>query len=591
MPAPSNVDQSNKVYASLVDVLLDQGKITPEQADDIALEQVRTNKDPNRIIEEKKFVSETDLAKAKSIFYHVPFVDLGGVGASPEALSQVPDGTAKMYHIFPFALDRENGELSLAMADPLNLAAIEFVERKSNIKVKPFIAPQSEIEKAITERYAQSLSSEVSAALKESSITNQGNVLVAGQTDELIGSGEIVRDAPIAKIVETVLIFALKSGASDIHFEPMEDKTRVRYRIDGLLQEKLVLPKSVHEAVISRVKILSNLKIDEKRQPQDGRFTFRMGEQEVDLRVSTLPTVHGEKVVMRLLKKSEKVPTLTDLGMRGDALQRVQEAIQIPHGIILVTGPTGSGKTTTLYSILDKINMPEVNIITLEDPVEYQIEGVNQVQVNPQAGLTFASGLRSFLRQDPNIIMVGEIRDEETANLAIQASLTGHLVFSTIHTNSAAGALPRLLDMNVEPFLLASSLTLAMGQRVPRKVNPEMVEDYQPDETVLKDIEQVLGPAFERFLKERNISRDQVKLKKRKPDLPVSQSEYKGRTGIFEVLPVTEGISKMLLEKKSAAEIEKKAMEEGMLLMKQDGYLKALEGITTLEEVLRVAQI
>lgn len=591
MPATAPIDQSSKVYTSLVDVLVDQGKLSSAQADDIALEQVRSNKDPNRILEERHLVSETDLTQAKSIFYHVPYVTLNTIGASPEALAQVTDGTARMYQMLPFALDRPNGELSVAMADPLDLSAVEFVERKTGLKVTPYIAPPSEIEKAIAERYAQSLSNEVSAALKDTVITNQGNVLVAGQTDQQISAGEVVRDAPIAKIVETILTFALKSGASDVHIEAMEDKTRVRYRIDGLLQEKLVLPKSMHEAVVSRIKILSNLKIDEKRQPQDGRFTFRLGEQEVDLRVSTLPTVHGEKVVMRLLQKSEQVPTLTDLGMRGEALRHVQEAIQIPHGIILVTGPTGSGKTTTLYSILDKINRPEVNIVTLEDPVEYQMEGVNQVQVNPQAGLTFVSGLRSFLRQDPNIIMVGEIRDEETANLAIQASLTGHLVFSTIHTNSAAGALPRLLDMNVEPFLLASSMTLAMGQRVPRKVNPEMVEDYHPEEAVIADLEATLGNHFTKYLEEHQLTRDKIMLKRKRSDLPPNQSEYRGRTGIFEVLPVTPQISKMILGKKSDAEIEQQAMQDGMLLMKQDGYLKALEGITTLEEVLRVAQI
>ena len=591
MPAPTLQDQSSKVYTSLVDVLVDQGKISTEQADDISLEQVRTNKDPNRILEDKHFVSEIDLAQAKSIFYHVPYIDLSTVGASPEALSQISDGTAKMYHMLPFALDRANGEISVAMADPLDLSAIEFVERKSGLQIVPYIAPATEIEKAVNERYAQSLSNEVTAALQDTVVTNQKNVLVAGQTDEQISAGEVVRDAPIAKIVETILTFALKSNASDVHIEAMEDKTRIRYRIDGLLQERLVLPKSVHEAVVSRIKILSNLKIDEKRQPQDGRFTFRMADREVDLRVSTLPTVHGEKVVMRLLQKSADVPTLTDLGMRGEALRHIQEAIHIPHGIILVTGPTGSGKTTTLYSILDKINRPEVNIVTLEDPVEYQMEGVNQVQVNPQAGLTFASGLRSFLRQDPNIIMVGEIRDEETANLAIQASLTGHLVFSTIHTSSASGALPRLLDMKAEPFLLASSMTLVMGQRVPRKVNPEKVEDYHPEEAVIKDIETTLGGHFTKYLQEHKLTRDTIMLKRKKADLPPNQSEYRGRTGSYEVLPITPVISKMILEKQSAAEIEKQATKDGMLLMKQDGYLKALEGITTLEEVLRVAQI
>lgn len=578
-------------FTSLVDVLLSQGKISQVQADDVALEQVRSNKDPNRIVEERKLVSETDLAMAKSVFYDIPFVDLTTIGASPEALAQVPDGTAKLYKILPFALDRANNELSVAMANPLDLSAIEFVERKTGLRLLPHIAPLTEVEKAIRERYAQSLSNEVSAALQESTVTQTGNVLVAGQADQEFDSREIVRDAPIAKIVETILTFALKSEASDVHIEALAERTRIRYRIDGILQEKLVLPKSVHDAVVSRIKILSNLKIDEKRQPQDGRFTFRLAEQEVDLRVSTLPTVHGEKIVMRLLKKTGRVPSLAELGLRGNGLKFIEEAIRIPHGIVLVTGPTGSGKTTTLYSLLNKINTPEVNIMTLEDPVEYQMEGINQVQINPAAGLTFASGLRSFLRQDPNIMMVGEIRDQETAQLAIQAALTGHLVFSTVHTNSAAGALPRLLDMAVEPFLLASSMTLVMAQRVPRTINPEMVEDYTPPPELLADIEKTLGPFLQQFLQSKNITKEQITLKRRRSDLPPTQSEYKGRTGIYEVLPVTPKISEMVLAAKSAAEIEAQACADGMLLMKQDGYLKALEGITTIEEILRVAQI
>jgi len=572
-------------------VLLSQGKISQAQADDIALEQVRTNKDPNRLVEEHQVVSETDLTMAKSVFYGIPFVDLTTIGASPEALAQIPDGTAKLYKMLPFALDRASNSLSVAMANPLDLSAIEFVERKTGLHLQPFIAPPSEIDKAVRERYAQSLSSEVSQALQDSSVTLQTNVLVAGQADAEFDSQEIVRDAPIAKIVETILVFALKSEASDVHIEALAERTRIRYRIDGILQEKLVLPKSVHDAVISRIKILSNLKIDEKRQPQDGRFTFRMGDQEVDLRVSTLPTVHGEKIVMRLLKKSGRVPTLVELGLRGTRLQHVEEAIRVPHGIILVTGPTGSGKTTTLYSILNKINTPEVNIMTLEDPVEYQMEGINQVQVNTAAGLTFASGLRSFLRQDPNIMMVGEVRDQETAQLAIQASLTGHLVFSTVHTNSAAGALPRLLDMQVEPFLLASSMTLVMAQRVPRTINPELVEDYSPPPELMADIEKTLGPFLPQWLQSKNMTKEQIVLKRRKQDLPPTQSEYKGRIGIFEVLPVTPKISEMVLAQKSAADIEAQACVDGMLLMKQDGYLKALEGITTIEEILRVAQI
>ncbi len=578
-------------YTSLVDVLLDQGKLTPLQSDDISLEQIRTGKTPDQILDEKHYVSDEDLARAKSAIYAIPYLDIEEVGASPEALAQISDGTAKMYSLLPFNLDKANSELSVVMANPLDLEAIEFIQRKSGLRVKPYIAPAEEIQRAIAERYATSLSTEVTAALRETGPAAGKKILIAGESETAFGVGEVMREAPIAKIVETMLSFSLKSRASDIHIEPLEDKTRIRYRIDGILQEKLVLPKNVHEGVVSRVKILSDLKIDEKRIPQDGRFTFREGDHEVDLRVSTLPTAHGEKVVMRILQKSGNVPTLGDLGLRGLGLRQLEAAIRVPHGIILITGPTGSGKTTTLYSILHLLNKPEVNIVTLEDPVEYQMEGINQVQVNPQAGLTFASGLRSFLRQDPNIIMVGEIRDEETAGLAIQASLTGHLVLSTIHTNSAAGALPRLLDMKAEPFLLASSITLTMAQRVLRRLNPDFVEEYSPPPAVLEDIKASLGPYFDAFLKQKGLTLPEVKLFRSRADRPTTEPEYLGRIAIFEVLPVTDKISRLILEQRSAAEIEKMAQVDGMMLMKQDGYMKALEGITTIEEVLRVAQI
>ncbi len=584
------VSTTNRRFSTLLEILLDQGKLSPVQADDLALEQVRTGKNPDDIIEEKHLVNERDLAHAKSQLYGVPFADLSQIGVSPEALAQLSDAVAKQYQALPFALDRGSSELSVVLANPLDLTAIEFLERKTGLRVKAFIAPPSEIERAISERYAQSLSNEVSQALRDSSVTNRTKVLVAGEAEKSLSPNEVVREAPIARIVETVLTFALKARASDVHIEPMEERTRVRYRIDGILQEKLVLPRSVQDAVVSRIKILADLKIDEKRIPQDGRFTFRLGDEEVDLRVSTLPTVHGEKVVMRLLQKSNKVPTVSELGMRGEALKHVEEAIKIPHGIILVTGPTGSGKTTTLYSLLNQINSPGLNIVTLEDPVEYQMDGINQVQTNPQAGLTFASGLRSFLRQDPNIIMVGEIRDEETAELAVQASLTGHLVFSTVHTNSAAGALPRLLDMKAEPFLLASSMTLVMAQRVVRLLNQSVSEEYTPASEVIQDIEKTLGKYFDEYLQNKGITKDQIKLRRPLRDRPNGETEYKGRTGIFEVMPISPEVSELILNRSSAAEIQKKAVEQGMLLMKQDGYLKALEGLTTLEEVLRVAQ-
>jgi type IV pilus assembly protein PilB len=411
---------------------------------------------------------------------------------------------------------------------------------------------------------------------------------------------EVIKEAPVSKIVSTLLEYAIKARASDIHIEPLEDRTRVRFRIDGILQERVVLPKKVHEALISRIKILSNLKIDEKRIPQDGRFTFKLKNNVVDLRIATLPTVNGEKVVMRLLPKAASAPTLGDLGLRGTALKTFEENIIKPHGIILITGPTGSGKTTTLFSTLSKINSPKVNIVTLEDPVEYQIPGVNQVQINPQAGLTFASGLRSFLRQDPNVVMVGEIRDSETTSLAIQASLTGHLVFSTLHTNSAAGALPRLLDMGAETFLLASSINCVMAQRVVRKVCLDCKQEYDPPVQLVDDIKKTLGDLLqekhvkfsdqeEKDLKELEEGKKFTLFKGKGCD-KCGASGYKGRIALFEVLSVTDKIGRLILERAPAGKIEQQATEDGMIRLIQDGYLKTLEGITTIEEVLRVAR-
>ena len=386
----------------------------------------------------------------------------------------------------------------------------------------------------------------------------------------------------------------MKSRASDIHIEPEEKGTRVRYRIDGILQEKFTMPRNFHDSLISRIKILSGMKIDEKRVPQDGRFNFKAGTDEVDLRVSSLPTVFGEKIVMRLLKKSGGVPKLSDLGLRGRALKNLEDAVLRPHGIILVCGPTGSGKTTTLYSLLSRINTPKVNIVTLEDPVEYKISGVNHVQINPDAGLSFASGLRAFLRQDPNVIMVGEIRDSETANLAIQAALTGHLVFSTLHTNDAAGALPRLQDMGAEPFLLASTITAILAQRVVRKIHESCKEAYDPEHAVVEDMKQVLGKLwpFDSFdgAQDKSAQGKPVKLYRGKGDGEDGNTGYLGRIGVYEVIPVTEKIGRLILERAPAVDIQKQAVEEGVVTMKQDGYLKALEGLTTIEEVLRVAQ-
>jgi type IV pilus assembly protein PilB len=574
--------------SNLLDALRKKQLLTEDQANQISFEQISTGKKVEEIILQKNFASEEAVTRAKAEIHGIPFIKIAEAGTDPQALTQLPEGVARSYGILPLSYNKQENLLTVVMKDPLDLAAIDFAEQKSGMRLVTNYAMPSEVERAIAEHYSQSLSSEVTAALEQSSQMSE----VRQKKNNLSSlNEETIREAPITKIVQTVVSFAMKARASDIHIEPQEGRTRVRYRIDGILSEKLILPATVHDAVVSRVKILSGLKIDEKRIPQDGRFNFVADEEEVDLRVSTLPTIHGEKIVMRLLKKDATVPDLPSLGITGVALRHVKDSIKVPHGIVLVTGPTGSGKTTTLYSVLHTINSPKVNIMTLEDPVEYQMMGINQVQINPQAGLSFASGLRSFLRQDPNIIMVGEIRDSETSDLAIQAALTGHLVFSTLHTSSAAGALPRLLDMGAEPFLLASSMTLVMAQRVVRIINPDYKEEYKPEPAVMEDIKKVLGPYFDNWCKQNNKNPDEIVLYRPKAERPATEPEYKGRIGIFEVMKISEEIGKLILERKPASELEKLAMKDGMLLMKQDGYLKVLDGITSIEEILRVAQI
>jgi len=576
---------------TIADILLENKQISPEQYQLIKLEFANTGKPTEEIIKAHQFVEEENLVRAKSILYNIPYVAINATGISPEALSLIPEPVARRYTLIPFAIDHKTNTLHVAMSDPLDLQVLEFIERKSGLSTKPYFAILENIERAINLQYSTGLTSEVGEVLKQTKPVEKGSAVKVKTT-----KGEIIREPPVAKIVAKILEYAIKARASDVHIESMEGYTRVRFRIDGILHEKLTLPREIQESVVSRIKILSNLKIDEKRIPQDGRFTFKVGKEEVDLRVSTLPTTYGEKVVMRLLKKTGGVPELPELGLRGLALKNLEINTLRPHGIILITGPTGSGKTTTLYSILSRLNTKKVNIITVEDPVEYQIQGVNQVQINPAAGLTFASGLRSILRQDPNIIMVGEIRDRETTELAIQASLTGHLVFSTLHTNDASGALPRLLDMGAEPFLIASTVNLIVGQRVCRRICPHCKEEYNPPAPVIQDIKKTLGKLFEGFLKthkDKNnvpLSEENVLLYKGKGCRECNQTGYYGRIGIFEVLPVSDKISKLILEHASSREIENVAIEEGMTTMKQDGYLKSLEGTTSLEEVLRVAQ-
>ena len=578
------------------DVLFEQGKLPQEKLSLVKLEAINTGKPVEELILNHNFVSIEDLTAARGELLGISYINPATKPVSTEVLQLIPEPVARRYVLIPFNYEKNTGTLSVAMSDPLDLQIVEFIERKSGKKIKPYIATPLLINQAIQDKYGQSLTTEVSEALEE----EEGAVEAKEEIKDLEKVADIIKEAPVAKIASTLVEYAMKGRASDIHIEPLDDKTRIRYRIDGVLQERLFLPAKVHEALVSRIKILSNMKIDEKRIPQDGRFTFKLGDKVVDLRISTLPTVHGEKIVMRLLPKAGQAPTLQELGLRGTALKTVKNNIIKPNGIVLITGPTGSGKTTTLFGALSKINSPRVNIVTLEDPVEYQIPGVNQVQINPVAGLTFASGLRSFLRQDPNIIMVGEIRDSETAGLAIQASLTGHLVFSTLHTSSSAGALPRLLDMGMETFLLASSMSAVVSQRVVRLICNSCKKPYDPPKQAVDDIKRVLGNLAKHKEVIQNMSDqekkdvDEVvgakfKLYKGEGCEKCGDSGYHGRIGIFEVLPVTDRIGRLILERSASNDIEKAAVEDGMLTVVQDGYLKALEGITTIEEVLRVA--
>lgn len=564
----------------LIDALVSAGKLMQPDAASVASESINSGLSVESILLKKRLATEEDLVKARSKILNIPFVTLSSMAIAPNLVNIIPEPVARKYSLVPFKIDEKAKQLSVAMLDPLDYQVIEFLEKKSGLAVVPHMALRDDIIAKIEDLYTQNLGEDVKAALQE-------NAPSAIKTYEAGKLGEVIREAPIAQIVSAMLEQAIRLRASDVHIESMIGDTRVRYRIDGILQERLSLPHSLHDAVISRIKILSDMKIDEKRVPQDGRFNFKMGDEEVDLRVSSLPTSHGEKIVMRLLKKSGGVPSLPELGLRGLALKNLEVSILRPHGIILVTGPTGSGKTTTLYAVLARLNNARVNIVTLEDPVEYEIAGVNQVQINPQAGLTFATGLRAFLRQDPNIILVGEIRDNETTDLAIQAALTGHLVFSTLHTNNAAGAIPRLLDLGAEPFLVASALNAVMAQRIVRKICPACKEQYQPEEAITQDIRTVLGDLA---------PKESFVLYRGKGTVNGATCEscgglkYLGRIGIFELFPVTDTMAKLVLSRSSINEIEERAKAEGMVPLKQDGYLKVIEGITSIEEVLRVAQ-
>lgn len=561
---------------SVADILLAEKLITQEQYSRLKIEAANKGENVDNLIKDLNLVGEEKYYEARAKLIGVPFASVLSLPLSPEVLNYIAKQVAERFQLIPFSYDKDANSLSVAMADPLDLEALNFIRQKTGFNIKVFQAVPSEINNFIKTRYNIGLAGEVKEALKETE-----EVKTTTRKEEDIQN---IKEAPIAKIISTILEYAMKSRASDIHIEPSGDKIRIRFRIDGILYERLSLPKQVQETVVSRIKILSGMKIDEHRIPQDGRFDFKFNEEDVDLRVSTLPTNLGEKVEIRLLKKTGGVPTLPELGLDGTSLKNLEASIQKPRGMILVCGPTGSGKTTTLYSVLSTLNTTRVNIITLEDPVEYQIPGANQVQINPDVGLTFSTGLRSILRQDPNIILVGEIRDIETTELALQAALTGHLVFSTLHTSSASLSVPRLLEMGAEIFLLASTLNAVIGQRIARKICAYCKIAYQAESEEILELRKNLGE----LMPEKGSGK--IELAKGKGCTECDGTGYLGRVGIFEVMPITSTLARLILQKGDAEMLENEAKKEGMITMKQDGYLKVLKGVTTIDEIIRVAQ-
>lgn len=578
-------EKNPTVKKGIEDILQERGFLTAEQASDLKIEQINFGRPIEEIIEERKLVEPKELAKAKAELLKVPYVDLAGLEIPADVLNLVPQAAASRYLAIPFEIKADT--LSVAMTDPLDLQTLEFLERKTGLKIKPALAERKAIERAIEKQYQKALGEEVAEALKEAA----PSPLKVEEAREIEKPG-VIRKFPVAEVVSSILRYAAKSRASDVHIEPTEERTRVRYRIDGILQERLPIPSELHTSVISRVKILADLKIDETRIPQDGRFRIEFEGRPIDLRVSTMPTALGEKVAIRLLEETPTIPSFPELGLRGVVLKRMEEVLRRPTGIVYITGPTGCGKTLTLASALSRLNTPHVNIITLEDPVEVRIPGVNQTQINLLAGLTFATGLRSMLRQNPDIIMVGETRDNETAALSVHAALTGHLVFSTLHTNSAAGALPRLIDMKVEPFLLTSTVVAVEAQRLVRKICPDCKSEYEATAEREQKLKEVLGALYEQAPK--TVKKGKLMLfrggSKGKTCERCGGSGYSGRTGIFEVLMMSDTIARLVLEHRPTQEIEQQAIKEGMITLVQDGFMKVLEGITTIEEVLRVAE-
>jgi len=568
--------------------LVSTNLIKDKKFDELLKKAKKKKKEITEILVEEKIIKKQDLIRIIAHISGIPFVDLEKEKVDEKVLKIIPESIARSHNIVAFR--KEDNRLEVAMLDPQDLKTIDFIKKRYDYKILPRLTTKEGI-KNLLRQYQKTLKAEFGEIIKK-----EAKIQTIKEEESDIYSGadlsKAAKEVPIIRIVDTLIKHAVLQGASDVHIEPLEKEVIVRYRIDGVLRDVMTLPISVAPGIIARIKVLSNLKLDEHRLPQDGRFKIETEDLKYSIRVSVLPVFGGEKVVLRLLSENIKSPSLEGLGLTGDSLKIVQNNIQRPVGMILITGPTGSGKTTTLYTILNILNTPEVNISTVEDPIEYRMPRINQTQVNPKIGFTFANGLRSLLRQDPDIIMVGEIRDNETAGLAINAALTGHLVLSTLHTNNASGAIPRLIDMKAEPFLIASTLKVIIAQRLVRVLCPSK-QEYKLKEAEIKNLSKYcdLNRITEIFKEEKIISKNKslsdVKFYRPKPS-PESSDGYSGRIGIFEVLEISPIIEDLIVKGSTADAIQEQAKKEGMRTMVEDGLVKAAKGITSIEEVLRV---
>ncbi len=568
--------------------LLDAGLVTEEQFEKAQKKANQTGRKLGDLLVSEGLINQEELIKLEAYILGIPFVNLEKEKIEPNILKIIPEPIARSHNIIAFR--KSGNDLEVAMLDPEDLRTVEFIKKTIPLRILPRLTTPESL-KHILKQYQKTLEVEFGEIIKKETkgirtITEKETVKEKEELEK--ASAEM----PVIRIVDTLMKHAILQRASDVHIEPLEKEVVVRYRIDGILRDAMTLPKQVDSGIVARIKVLSNLKLDEHRLPQDGRFKIEAEDYKYSIRVSVLPVFDGEKIVMRLLPETAKAYTLEALGLRGETLERVQDNLRKPVGMILVTGPTGCGKTSTLYSMMEILNIPGVNISTIEDPIEYRMSRINQTQVNPKIGLTFASGLRSLVRQDPDILMVGEIRDNETAGLAINAALTGHLVLSTLHTNTAAGAIPRLIDMEAEPFLISSTLNIVLAQRLVRKLYEDK-EKYYLKESEIKnlakycDLNKILEILKEEKLVKPKQAFNEIPFYRPKPTKDCPEG-YKGRVGIFEVLPVTETIKDLIVKQATSDQIQEQAQKEGMRTMIEDGFIKAVQGITSIEEVLRV---